>query len=143
MKRMITHGLAFISLCLVGMSCTKETNTAKANGLIGKWQLTETYADIGDGSSKYEAVEEGQVAIVEFKENGEFVRTIPASGEICTGTYTTKDDKEVSIEEKCKGGTRSATYTIATLSSTNLTLQNNACIEGCGEKYIAIAKGEE
>jgi hypothetical protein len=61
--------LSMIILFLV-TSCDKENVSLDRETITGRWKLTETLADIGNGSGKWTPVAPKDTKIVEFRADG-------------------------------------------------------------------------
>jgi hypothetical protein len=97
--------------------------------LIGKWKMTQYYADIGDGKENW--VEADKERTIEFKENGAFIDSEQANA----GRYVLQDSIHIEIIPHDK--TKTYKMQIIELNAKNLVLRAN-CIEGCGEKYVRV-----
>lgn len=127
--------LSFILLLCLGLfiiTCKKD-NSATDNTLTGKWKLTETYADPGDGSGKYMAVPKTNTDYVIFNTNGALTGTAFANDV----SYVVKDSVTLAITSK-NNEVENYAYNI-----TNGVLQMspagpNFCIEGCGQRFSKV-----
>lgn len=101
--------------------------------LTGIWELEAIYADPGDGSGDFQAVDSD--LRVEFRDNGVFV----ANGQLCnlsgstegstTGTYDT--ETQTLDGEGCNGSWRLPIYEI----SDGKLIISLACIEACQLRF--------
>ena len=97
----------------------------------GRWQLTDYYADIGDGKENWRKPDKNHTRTIEFKPKGEFVD----SDNPDLTRFVLRDS--VHLEISLKTADEPFTWTIVRLSSDRLELRPS-CIEGCGEKYKRI-----
>ena len=131
-------GILYLALITILFSCKSddENNSSEAE-LIGTWKLTENYADPGDGSGDFEAVDSEK--IIEFFIDG----SITSNGSLCS----------MSIQSEIpSSGTYSNTeFTISSPDCPNnsemnikFSLNNSAliisypCFESCLSKYVKI-----
>lgn len=104
-------------------SCKK---TADGPGEIyGNWKLTETLADIGDGSGKYIKVKENKYL--------EFFKSGVVTGDAAPDFSRFKIIDSVKIEFSSKSSKQTYIYRYK-VSSQSLTL-NPPCFEGCGLRF--------
>lgn len=117
-------------IAIIAFNCGCVSNSDD-HSIIGKWKMTYTYADIGDGKENWIEANNKQPRIIEFKRNREF----EDSQNDKTGHYELVDSTHITILPDDK----SAPYklTIINLTRDSLLLRAN-CIEGCGEKYVRI-----
>lgn len=131
--------LILFSLC--AFKCSEDDSpVSENNGLIGKWKLTEYLADPGDGSGKWQKVDENASSVIEFKANGDFLEV---KGPIYSSvnsynSYKILDDKrlQLSMKDSVANPNKSIWY-YSDLTPAKLTL-SYGCIEPCGGKYIAV-----
>lgn len=130
MKSLIYTLLLLFGLFLI--TCKKDNSTADKT-LTGKWKLSETYADPGDGSGKYLPVAKTNTAYVIFNNNG----TLTGSAFPNDVSYAIKDSVTLAITSKTNE-VENYTYKI-----TSGVLQMSPagpyfCIEGCGQRFIKV-----
>ena len=123
------YPLLLLAICGSLLSCQ---NTGQQE-LLGKWQLTATLIDIGDGQGTYAESNSGKT--IEFLADGSVV----CNGTLCgiggeigqesKGVYTLEDGKIV--PEGCDPAALPIQFQ---LTGDELIL-NYSCIEACGEKY--------
>lgn len=123
------YPLLLLAICGSLLSCQ---NTGQQE-LLGKWQLTATLIDIGDGQGTYAESNSGKT--IEFLADGSVV----CNGTLCgiggeigqesKGVYTLDDGKIV--PEGCDPDALPIQFQ---LTGDELIL-NYSCIEACGEKY--------
>jgi len=115
-----------VIVCAV-ISCQKASQT-EHNSLVGKWRMTESYADPGDGSGTWHPADPAHPGYLEFKTDGTLTFT-PYNMYSANHYKITSDSTMLFIR---------ATDTIPfryIFSKTLLALYP-PCYEGCGEKYI-------
>lgn len=125
--------IVFVSL-LAFLACQQAEPVAN-NGLVGKWKLVEYLSDPGDGSGKWQAADEQNPTIIEFKTNGDY--TSSANDDFIR--YELKADQqtlEMFFNPKTNRST-SRNWFIESISATNLQLSYR-CREPCGGRYIAV-----
>ena len=135
MKSFLGLLVVVLSLCI---SCSRKNSLGSAVGLVGTWELHESYADIGDGSGSYRPVASDRVIV--FRPDGSFL----TNGSFCPGQEG--------------GGHSGGTYLLPEWRLTPdcenaedlpFTLQNDTlqitfhCIEGCGERYVRVSDATE
>ncbi|MGJ1195530.1 hypothetical protein ACR777_00180 [Sphingobacterium spiritivorum] len=139
--------LALIGLTL--MACNKDSNnSSENNGITGRWKLVEVYADPGDGSGKYRAVDSKKQ--LTFKADG----TVEVqNGDLCTVSIDS-DKKETSsykiLDKNASSGKKNRLVIMSCIVMQNdptelsfeikgdmLTI-SYLCMEGCGERYKRI-----
>ena len=99
-----------------------------AKAVVGKWKLTETLADPGDGSGRYTPVT-GPAKYVIFDANGN------VSGEASPSVTSYK----IIDDEKIEFTTVQNTKIIHRYKIVGNQLElNPPCIEGCGAKFIRM-----
>lgn len=123
----------FISTVTVLLiSCSKYL--IKNDRLYGKWQLTDYYADPGNGSGTWQHTNER--LNVEFTRSGQFIE-YNSNGNDTTG-FTMLSDSTLQINTINASPFLLYHYE---LNDDNATLfLYPPCIEGCGYKYKAIQK---
>jgi len=118
--------IAALLVCLVACSNPSQRSNLK-NNLLGKWQMTEQFIDIGDGNGKWQKENPSDPSTLEFTEN-KIIRNARD-----TFSYIWNDN--ASYYQLLKNGD-SVSFTYEFHADT---LQiKPPCIEGCGEKYIRI-----
>lgn len=123
--------LILILFIVPGSSCTKNLNenTPHPVVLTGRWKLTETLADPGDGSGKWARVKKNENFYIEFDKNGGF--SSAQSSNINTYRVTDSVTIEFTLNDKT---THNYRYYI---NRSILTLMP-PCIEPCGMRYVRI-----
>ncbi len=122
-----------------------QDKPAIAGTLVGKWRLVEFYNDIGDGKGhlSWQKVDDQSAEMLEFKNNGTFLYTMPdphAKGPV--GKYLLEHDKDsnrtmisfTSTVTSASGGTNAWKSMILDLKPTMLELSGPG-IEGSGRRY--------
>jgi hypothetical protein len=119
--------LIILFLIIAGLyfSCKKDDNGK--GEIYGKWKLTETMADPGDGSGKYVKVT-GSANYITFSTSGELSgKAIPEAA-----SYKILDSVRIEIAYKDNPAPLVFWYKV-----TSNTLQlNPPCIEGCGLRFV-------
>ena len=115
----------FFSLLL--FACTKSSDNKTNVSLIGKWRLTETLADPGDGSGKWTKVNSDDY--IQFTEDSIYQTNKPATGDIIKFSLPT--DSTITFIY-VNGQTSRYYYKI---NGNELTIMGG-CYEACGSKYI-------
>ncbi|MGJ1432039.1 hypothetical protein ACR79M_09720 [Sphingobacterium spiritivorum] len=139
----------FAMIALLLMACKKDSLKRSDNiGITGRWKLVEVYADPGDGSGKYRAVDSKKLLI--FKTNG----TVEVqNGDLCmvsihsdnnaTSTYEILDKSETSGNKNrlvifsCAVMENAPGESTFEIKGDILTI-SYLCFEGCGERYKRI-----
>ena len=111
------------------ISCQKSSQ-AKHSNLVGKWKLTESYMDPGDGSGVWQAADPAHPGYIEFKSDGTLITT-PYNIYAATRYKTTSDSTVLFIRE-------TDTLPMRYNFSKTLLVLYPPCDEGCGQKYIAV-----
>ena len=123
MKNLLILTFLFSSLLLI--SCSKsETDTI----LTGKWRLSETLADPGDGRGKWENAKSNKMYLI-FNTDG----TLSGSESAGYKSYTVLDSVKIEFILKNDSKTISA-YKI----SGNSLLITPPCFEACGSRFIKV-----
>lgn len=112
------------AVCILYFSCKKLTDGV--GEVYGKWKLTESYMDPGDGSGKYQPVKEN--LFLTFDKSGK------VTGDAAPTLLTFKILDSINIEFTATGQNRPIVYRYK-VSERALTL-NPPCIEGCGLRFI-------
>ncbi|HEX6180407.1 MAG TPA: hypothetical protein VFZ47_04130 [Chitinophagaceae bacterium] len=105
----------------------KNSESSSGEGLIGQWQLTESYFDPGDGSGTWQPANANQV--VSFNADGSFT----SNSSLFEGIVK----YEVPNDSTIKFFRVDATEWVMSynLSDNKLHLRPS-CIEGCGLKFV-------
>jgi hypothetical protein len=124
--------ILIVVFCGVLFTCKKDGHTA-GNNLTGKWKLTESLADPGDGSGKWTNVPTSPVVYVQFDSDGKLEGTAFPEyisyviKDSVTLTFTSKDDVLQNYRYSIKAGT--------------ITISPDGpirCFEACGTKYVKL-----
>ena len=102
--------------------------------LIGKWKLSETLADPGDGSGEWKKVGKKFEAFIEFKANGAIAGN--ALGDY--STYSVRDSSVIAVTKA--DGVTYQNYAYQ-LKDGKLNLSPAGpimCIEACGSRYVKV-----
>lgn len=131
--------LLVIAAILFFAACSKD-NTESVDlfvdpaVLTGKWKLSETRMDIGDGKSEWELVDKGTGKYIEFKENGSLSgNTFPNYP-----VYSLKDSSIIMFKEA--DGIKYQNYRYE-LKDGKLSMSPAGpvwCFEACGARYIKV-----
>ena len=119
--------LTIVIFFIIGCEKSKQVEN---NSLVGKWKLTESYADPGDGSGTWQPADAAHPGYLEFKTDGTVTIT-PYNIYNAERYKITSDSTLLFIRST------DSIFTRYSFSKTLLILYP-PCIEGCGEKYIAV-----
>jgi hypothetical protein len=125
MKKILLILLAAASIIYV--SCKKTDDSDGPGEVYGKWKLTETMQDPGDGSGKYIKVT-GDAKYITLDKSGKF------EGDAIPELLTFKILDSVRMEVTGKNQSQPYNYRYK-VSAKSLTL-NPPCIEGCGFRFV-------
>lgn len=125
MKKFILP-LIMIALFISYTSCKKNSVSDGPGEVYGKWKLTETLSDPGDGSGKYIKVKEDKYLIMS--------RTGKMEGDALPDLSAFKILDSLTMEVTSKTYNRTLPYRYKATANT-LTL-NPPCFEGCGFRFI-------
>lgn len=111
-------------------ACTTQKSHINTSGLTGRWQLTQTLADIGDGKATWQPASKDSVLIVELKSDGSI------TGNAMPGTthYTITDSVHLAVT--IEHNTAPIDYRYKVTNDT--LLLNPPCREACGMKFIRL-----
>ncbi len=131
--------LLFIALfATLAGGCSSTPNSPDLNldkgEITGKWQLTETLSDPGDGSGTWQPVENGKT--LEFTSNG----LVKSSTSFCHEediNETSYDNVENMISTDCGENTFELKYEVKD-GDLYVYPHNPRCAEACGSKYEKI-----
>lgn len=117
----------FIILCLaiLAIGCSKNLVKTKTS-FVGKWKLTESLIDPGDGSGKWTAPAENTV--IEFTSGGLIKYN---TGE--SDNYKIINDSLMQVSSSS-----SSTINYSYKMDGNKLFMRPPCIEACGERYIRL-----
>ena len=121
--------LAFCSLFLVLIFSCKKDNTSGA-GIYGKWRLTETLADPGNGLGEWMKVSASSNDYVEFRPDGKVKSTLFAE----YATYVLTDSTTITFSKENK----TVQHYRYSIKDGVLTMSPNGpiyCIERCGSRF--------
>jgi len=116
------HNLILVFIILSLTACEKSGSD---NLITGKWKLTETLADPGDGSGKWQSVSGSKTYLI-LNSDG----SITGSGDTSFKQYRIIDDRM--IEFVFQNGT--TTIRNYKLSGNSLEI-SGGCYEACGTRY--------
>jgi len=119
--------LIALSIIIAGLyiSCKKQDN--RPGEIYGKWKLTETWVDPGDGSGRYSKVK-GGAKYITIDQSGKI------EGEAMPEVITYKILDSARIEITSKNYTEPLVFRYKVTAKT-LEL-NPQCIEGCGFRFV-------
>lgn len=120
--------LLFIAISGLFFSCKKDKAKSEAVEIYGKWKLTETMSDPGDGSGKYMKVT-GEPKYLSFNKDGKLKGDALS---LETFRYRILDSARVEILYNVYLPPTIFTYK---LTSKTLSL-HPPCIEGCGLRFV-------
>jgi hypothetical protein len=124
MKKILLILLAAASIIYV--SCKKTDNNDGPGEVYGKWKLTETMQDPGDGSGKYIKVS-GDAKYLTLNKSGKF------EGDALPDLFSFRILDSVKMEVSSNTYKMPMTYYYK-VSAKSLQL-NPPCIEGCGYRF--------
>ncbi|TCD07587.1 hypothetical protein EZ449_13685 [Pedobacter frigidisoli] len=119
--------MLFISLMIFACKKNKDTVEDGPGEIYGRWKLTETLADPGDGSGRYMKVK-GNPQYLNLERSGQM------NGDALSDLQTFKILDSVTMEVYSKSYMRSIPYRYK-VSARSLTL-NPPCFEGCGYRFV-------
>lgn len=130
MKKILLLLLA--TVCIIYVSCKKNTMDKDGPGeVFGKWKLTETMFDPGDGSGKYKKVT-GDAKYLTLDKSAD--KAGKFSGNAVPDLYAFRILDSVTMEVFSNTYKTPSTYRYK-VSAKYLQL-NPPCIEGCGYKFV-------
>lgn len=120
------------------LSCSTTPNNPDTDfntkEITGKWQITETLADPGDGSGTWQTVENGRT--LEFTDDG----VVNSTNSLCNENEINKaiyDSDEKMINIDCGESEFVLRYELKE-GSLFIYPHNPMCVEACGSKYEKI-----
>lgn len=135
MKRLIKY----LFLCLIIFSCSDDNGRkSESSEFLGKWKLTQTLFDPGDGSGVFVDVDSNDNREIEFSNNGNVISNYslcldnPTPGNSFTAPYFA--DEDYIIPNDCFPVGYNIEYRI---QGENLIL-SYPCVEGCLFKFVRI-----
>ena len=120
-------------------ACTKENGEVidvfgDPGVLVGKWKLSETLVDPGDGSGEWKKVGRGFDYYIDFKANGE----LAGNGLPGYAVYSVKDSTIITVTKA--DGVTYQNYSYQ-LKDGRLSISPAGpirCIEACGSRYVKV-----
>src|SRR4051812_38222926 len=103
-----------ILLIIAFAACTSIKRKSNAPAIAGKWQLTETLADIGDGKATWTPASKDSVQSVEFSKDGK------VSGNALYSTTAYKVTDSTHVEFTITGNTSTVTHRYQVTATTLL-----------------------
>ncbi|MFD1258866.1 hypothetical protein ACFQ3S_18810 [Mucilaginibacter terrae] len=124
------EGWGGVLLVFAFAACTTQKTSTTTPTLVGKWKMTETLADIGDGKAKWAAVSKDSSLISEFKTDGSI------TGNAMPGTthYAIADSLHLNMTIEHNADLIDYRYKV----SKDTLLLNPPCREACGMKFIRL-----
>lgn len=120
----------FTILAVLLIACSKSETDKIENTLLGKWKLTSTLADPGDGSGQWRPVsEQSDYLYIKFNADS----SIESNGYSDFKKYSVTDSVHLEFTRTDKTKIR-YWYKV---NNSNLEL-NAPCIEACGERFIRV-----
>lgn len=119
-----------ILLIIAFAACTSIKRKSNAPAIAGKWQLTETLADIGDGKATWTPASKDSIQSVEFSKDGK------VSGNALYSTTAYKVTDSTHVEFTITGNTSTVTHRYQVTDTT--LLLNPPCREACGMRFIRM-----
>jgi hypothetical protein len=111
-------------------ACNSQKMQTGKPTLVGKWQMTETLADIGDGKATWTPVSKDSVQYVVFTKDGR------VSGNAFYNTTAYKLIDSNHVEFSITGNTSLITHRYQVTATT--LLLNPPCREACGMRFIRM-----
>jgi hypothetical protein len=123
-------GLGGILLVFAFTACSTQKTSTTTPSLVGKWKLTQTLADIGDGKATWAEVSKDSVLISEFKSDGSI------TGNAMPGTthYAIADSAHLNMTIEHNADPIDYRYKI----SKDSLLLNPPCREACGMRFVRV-----
>ena len=122
--------IALLSVCIAVSIAACKRSTPEHSSLVGKWKLTATLADPGDGSGKWQTVSPLTPSYVEFKGDGTLSYT--PSSQNGGGRYLLTSDSTFTLITDTDSLREFYRIQGATLTITP------PCYEPCGERYASV-----
>lgn len=122
--------LAIVLLITAISACNSIKRQKNVSTLVGKWQLTETLADIGDGKATWTPATKDSVLFVAFSKDGK------VSGNAFDNTTAYKIIDSDRVEFSITGNTSLITHRYQVTGTT--LLLNPPCREACGMRFIRM-----
>lgn len=128
MKKLVF--ISFMLITVLSMSCSSIMSSAEnpENSLMGKWKLTESLSDPGDGSGKWQKASSKNMYLI-FNNDG----TVSGDQAGTLKSYTVLDSTKIEFTQQSN---TKITYRYK-ITSGELTL-NPPCIEACGSRYRKV-----
>lgn len=119
--------LLALFVLFLGACGKKNTPAVENESIVGKWKLTESLSDPGDGSGKWTPADPNHPIFLEFRPDG----IAASTGSASTG-YKLLNDSTILFTTDAGDIPLRYHLTKTTLSLTP------PCIEACGMHYIAV-----
>jgi hypothetical protein len=124
------EGLGGVLLVFAFAACSTQKTSTTTPSLVGKWKLTQTLADIGDGKAKWAEVSKDSVLISEFKSDGSI------TGNAMPGTTGYAIADSVHLNMTIENNTDPIDYRYKV--SKDSLLLNPPCREACGMRFVRV-----
>jgi hypothetical protein len=125
-----TYILIVMLLIAVAPACSIFKHRVTSSPLVGRWQLTETLSDPGDGSGKWMPAETGSKLYIIFDTDG----SVSGNGLPGTTRFAYTDSTHIALTQKGNALPVKYRYKI----SQNILELNPPCREACGMRYVQI-----
>ena len=127
MKRSIA---LIVAIAAFAACTTQKTNSTTTPTLVGKWKLTETLADIGDGKATWQQVSKDSALVSEFRSDGSI------TGNAMPGTthYAIADSAHLNMTIEHNTDPIDYRYKV----SKDTLLLNPPCREACGMRFVRL-----
>lgn len=119
-----------LAIAAIATACSSQKTQVATSPLTGKWQLTKTLADMGDGKAKWTFIDKDSVLITDLKNDGSI------AGNAMPGTtkYTITDSAHLAVTIEHNAEPIDYRYKIV---EDTLEL-NPPCREACGMRFVRI-----
>jgi hypothetical protein len=121
-----------MAVMVLAVAGCKKNSSVEDGGLIGKWKLTESYADPGDGSGTWHMADPSNPQYLEFRDDGRLIFS-PAD-------MYDSDHYQVTSDSTMNFIRGSESFPMRYHLSENMLSLFPPCIEGCGLKYISVMR---
>jgi len=126
MKNILLTAILALAICACGK---KSATVVEHDSIVGKWKLTESLMDPGDGSGKWQPADPAHPSYLEFKSDGTLTSNNPT---VPTTRYKLTSDSTLLIYRPTDSLSYRYHFAKSTLSLTP------PCIEACGMHYAAV-----
>ena len=126
MKNLVLMTAILFSL----VACKKTDNQTINRSIIGKWKLSESLADPGDGSGTWHPVDSSNPIYLEFKKDGTLI--------VSPYMVNSWDHFQLTSDSTIIFFSGSQQFTRGYHFSMTLLTISGGCIEACGGRYIPV-----